>query len=107
MASKKYTEALKKLQAEKPQENRMLVSLDYSTKLILAHKDGLAFMQALASAEFLEDSYGKPKRIKDFDRSSLKVEIMSPGEYRRIKMATLLNVDASELETLEQEEEVT
>lgn len=92
-----YAEALKKVQAKKPKENFMVITLGYDNKLVLPHKDGLAFMASLASVEKLSEPYNEPHRITEFDRSAITTHLMSAEEYERFKIAALLNVTPDEV----------
>lgn len=92
-----YLEAVKKVQTTKPKDNFMVIKLDYETQLILPHKDGVAFMAALASAEQFNTHYSKPHSICELDRDKLTVTTMSCVEYERYKIATLLGVTVDEV----------
>lgn len=92
-----YEKAKKAVQASKKRENYLLVKLDYETQLVLPHKAGLAFVEAIGMAEMLDTGYGKPHRIKELERGKFQVTTMSPEEYDRYKIAALLNVTVEEL----------
>lgn len=86
-------EAIKKLRAEKPQENFMVVSFDGGdVRLILPHKDGVALMNSLANAEMFIDNYRSDKGIHPFKRDSVEATLMSVNEYQTRKIAQLLGV---------------
>jgi hypothetical protein len=96
-----YAEALKKVQAFKSKDNYMAIKLSYECKMVLPYKDGVAFIQALNSAETLKEPYSEQHRITPFDRSSIEVTLLSNEEYVRIKVAALLGVKPSEVPSLE------
>lgn len=98
-----YEEARKKVQADKPKENFMLVELSYDKKIILPYKDGVLFMSALATAEVLSEKYNERVKIGEFERNSIRSELMSYSEYARYKIAALLNVDPKDLKQAEQQ----
>ena len=90
-------EALKKVQAEKPKDNFMVVNIGYDNKIVVPYKDGMAIIAALVNAEELKEGYSEKTRITEFDRHSFNPKILSRAEYERIKMAMLLNVDPKDL----------
>ena len=92
-----YAEALKEVQAKKPKENFMVITLGYDNKLVFPYKDGLAFMASLASVEKLSEPYSAPHRITEFDRGAVTAHLMSAEEYERFKIAALLNVTPDEV----------
>lgn len=91
------TEAIKKVRTEKPRENYMVFELSYDNKFLLPHKDGVALLSALATAEKLHDRYGDPKRIVELDRDQIVIKAMSYQEYERYKIAALLNITPEEV----------
>lgn len=101
-----YAEAKKKLAAEKPKENYMVMkfTVDYECQLILPHKDGLAIIAAMANAEILNDRYSGQKGIDSIDRETFSSRMISYAEYLRYKMAQLLGITPDELKNLEQPE---
>ena len=92
-----YLEALKKVQAKKPKDNYMVITLAYDNKLIFPYKDGLAFLSALTNVERIREPYGEPHRIVEFERDSITTHIMSADEYERFKIAALLNVSPEDV----------
>lgn len=92
-----YKEAVKKVQAKKPKENLLLVTLGYDNKILLPHKDGIALLAALNSAEQFNDPYGKPHSITEMDRSKITIAQMSHEEYERYKIAALLGITVEEV----------
>ena len=92
-----YAEAVKKVRAVKPRENKMIVVFGYDTKLVINHSDGIALMNALANAELLDDGYGKPHRINPIDRNKVTVNPLSSDEYDQYKIAALLNISLDEV----------
>jgi hypothetical protein len=99
-----FKEALKKVQSKKPKENYLVVRLNYETRLIIPYKDGLALVSALNNAELLNESYGKPKRITEFDKESIVMQVLSASEYDRIKISALLNMNPDELKEIQEQE---
>jgi hypothetical protein len=95
-----YAEALKKVQAMKVKENFMVIEISYSTKIVLPYKDGMAFLQALANAEKLNEGYNEQHGIQAFDREAVKMRIMSHVEYENYKMAQLLGIKPDEVATM-------
>lgn len=103
MDKEKYQEALKKIKAEKPPENYMVVQLSYDTKLVLPHKAGLALLSSMENAEVLKDSYSDRCKIIPLERDSLSSQFLSTKEYQQIKIANLLNVTLGEVQNIQQE----
>lgn len=96
-----YAEAFKKVTATKPKENYMLITLSYDNKIVLPHKDGLAFMAALNTAEKLDEPYNGQHRITELERKAFEVVMLSNAEYIRIKIAALLGVKPDEIKPQE------
>ena len=101
-----YEEALKKVNAEKPLDNYMTITLGYSNILVLPYASGMAFLASLVHAEKLTDDYNKPKRLEPFERDSITFRIMSRHEYQRHKIASLLNLSLEAIAEMEKGEEV-
>jgi hypothetical protein len=93
-----YEDALKKVQAKKVKDNFMLISFGYDMKIVLPHKEGMAFITSLQNAEQLEDPYSGQHRITGLDRSRLSIHIMSHDEYERIKIAAILGINPKDIE---------
>ena len=94
-----YAEALKKVQARKTKDNFMVIQLSYNTRLLLSHNAGIAFLNALANAEVIEDIHSGRPQIKAYERDSVSVSLMSGEEYEQIRIATLLNVTVDDVKT--------
>ncbi len=92
-----YKQAIKLVQSSKTKENFMVIKLDYSKRLILPYKDGLAFLSALNNAEKLIFEYGSTTRIEAIDREFIESTVMSHEEYEQIKIANLLQVTLEEV----------
>ena len=92
-----YEDALKKLKAEKPKDNFMILEFGYDTKFVMPHKHGVAMLEALTNAERLREGYGDPKRITEIERDSVISRVMSHQEYERFKIAGLLNISPDEV----------
>lgn len=94
------TEALKKVRAEKPKENFMLLEFSYNNKIIVPHKDGVAVLNALVNAERYQDDYNKPRRVVEVERDQFRSTALSYAEYERLKLAALLNLTPEEVKEL-------
>lgn len=93
-------EAIKKVKAEKPKENFMILEFPYDIKYLVPHKDGIAILAALVNAEKLSEEYNKPKRIEEIGREQVNTRLMSHSEYTRYKIAGLLNISPDEVKVL-------
>lgn len=96
-----YKEALSKAQATTPKQNYMVVKLGYSNNLVLPYKDGVKFLDAMANAEQIYESYSEQHRIAEVERGSITTNIMSHDEYVRFKVAALLGVSPDEVKNSE------
>lgn len=92
-----YLEAVKSVQAHKVKENYLVIALSYSHKIVLPHKEGIAFLTSLSNAEQLKEDYNEPHRITSLDRTALTSTLMSRDEYEQYKIAALLNVSIDEV----------
>lgn len=100
-----YNEA-KKLAGQKPASNYLQIRLDYDKFLVLPYKDGLKVLEALETAELLKGAYEYCQKIVPLNRNNLSDEtlvtkVMSAEEYLKFKMASLLNVEVSDLPRIE------
>ena len=91
-----YEQAVKKVRAAKTKENYLVIEMGYDNTIVLPHKDGIAFLNALTSAEQLEESYNKPHRINPIERNKIKTQLMAAEEYESFKIAALLNITPAE-----------
>lgn len=92
-----YAEAIEKLQTNKRKENYLVIVLSYDTKIVLPHKDGIALLATLDSAEQLNELYGVKPSITSLARDKVTVTQMSHEEYECFKVATLLGVTPDEV----------
>ena len=98
-------EARKQVQApKKSKENFMVIHLAYDFSIVLPHKDGIAFISAMANAEQMDPSYSSRKQILPLDRTKITASQMSYQEYERCKVAQLLGISYGDLERMEEEE---
>ncbi len=102
MDREQYEKARKTVQATKRKENFLLVKLEYNKHLVLPHKAGLAFIEALGEAELLQTGYQEPHRIQGLARDTFEITHLSVEEYERYKIAALLNVSIEDLKQFEQ-----
>lgn len=89
-----YEEASAQVAKEKVTANFMQLSFGWSCTLILPHKEGLVLLEALRCAEQLENS---TDHIQGIAMSAFTVTFLSPEQYRRHKMATLMRISLKEL----------
>lgn len=90
------TAAVKKVRARKGKRNFMLVEWAYGRKYILPYADGLKMMEALVSAEQLNQGYGKSTTIQSIV-DKVEFTTFSSAEYERIKTAMLLGVNSDDI----------
>lgn len=98
-----YKETLEKAikLRKKPEDNMMIIEMNYGNKCILPHADGMRFIEAIKNAEALIDEYNKPPRIEPIDRARFVINMLSSHEYNQIKMASLLGVTLNEIKEAE------
>lgn len=101
----KLAEATKKVRAEKPKDNYMVVSMDGGdVQLVMPYKDGVTFLAALNNAEKLNTStWRAPKGIYPIERDSVTATPMAAAEYERYKIAQMLGVTYDEVEQAEKD----
>jgi len=75
--------------------NYMMITLDWSEKLVLPFDDGVIFLKSLERAESYSDRTGE-QGITPY-KSQIRTEILSRAEYERYKMAHILGVDPNDL----------
>ena len=95
-----YADAVKRVKAEKPKENYVLIEFGYDCKILVPHKDGLDILAGLVNAEKYSDHYQKPTRITEFSKDLIKTTFMSSSEYQRHKIAAMLNITADEVKEM-------
>lgn len=96
-----YAEAKKKVAAEKPRENFMLIRLGYDTHIVVPHKDGLAILAGMVHAEKWDSSYSATHKIAPLDEDAIKTSVLSAKDYERHKIAGLLNLTYGEIRDME------
>lgn len=99
-----YKEALKKVQVKREKEPFLLFQIAYDCKLVLPHKDGITFLNAMSQAEQLFDPYNEQHYIGEVKRDRFQVSPMSREEYERYKIAKLLGLTLSEVREAEETE---
>jgi len=95
-----YAEAKKKVQAEKPKENFMIVEIN-GLELVFPHKAGLDLLAAFANAERF-DGWSSSRRIVAIESRSIESKLLSRKEYEQYKMAALLNISFQEVKDMEE-----
>ena len=94
MTPKDIEEAVKKVRSQKPKEGfiTVQVSVDWNTRLLLPHADGVALMEALKNAEAYKNADYEKSFIGPLESSVLTITKMSAEEYEHRKIAMLLDV---------------
>lgn len=95
-----YLKAKKEVQAMKKKENFMVVRISYDNIWVLPHKEGMALIEALKTAERFDKDYGA-QRIIPLEQDNLRIHLMSAEEYERYKIAALLNITPDEVKEYE------
>lgn len=73
----------------------LIVELDYSTKFILKHSQGIKLLESLNGAEIYKDPYNAIHTIEPNSSSYPKVTVLSQEKYLEFKMNALLKVDTN------------
>ena len=92
-----YQEAKKKMASLKSKENFLKVTLNYDNILVFPYKEGIQFVEAMATVQRIGSDYGKNKRLVPIDESKISFEVFSPEEMHRHQMAALLNVGVDDI----------
>ena len=94
MTPKDIEEATKKVRSHKPKEGfiTVQVSVDWNTRLILPHSEGVALMEALKNVEAYKLNGYEKSFIGPLETSVLTIAKMSAEEYEQRKVAMLLDV---------------
>lgn len=81
----------------------MIIKIGYE-HLFVPHTDGIKFLECLAQAQTIHRGYSDPTRIKPLGNDKIEVSLVTPEEYDRIRIASLLNIPLRELDArIEQE----
>ncbi len=91
-------EATKKVKAQKPEENYLVIRLGYSDKLVFPYSQGMQVITALNHAEILKDPYTEVTRISPLSKGAFEVYPMSREDYVLTKTANLLDISVEELQ---------
>ena len=94
MTPKDIEEATKKVCSQKPKEGFITVhiSVDYNTRLILPHSDGVALLETLKNAELWRQTDYEKSLIGPLETSTVVIAKMAGEEYEQRKVAMLLDV---------------
>jgi hypothetical protein len=103
------TEAIKKIRAEKPKENYMVLTFNtgYDKKLLMPQKEAAALLALLSTAEVLSDRYGEQNRIIEVPRDLVITCSFSHQEYERYKIAALLHITPDEVKDMQAPQKLT
>lgn len=93
-----YEEA-KKLVGIKAKDNMITVQTSYNI-YVFPFKEGMAFVEALKSAEQLDKTYN-PQRVLPLARDGFEFRVMPAIDYERMKIAGLLDLTIDEVIQLE------
>lgn len=101
-----YTEAHKKVQADKAKDNFMVIEVNaaWSEKLLLPHKDGMQLLAALSNVEQLTRNTTDDWRVRPLEQNRISVAFLSRSEYEDMKIAALLNVSQRDIRALKEAE---
>ena len=95
-----FSEALKKVQASKNQDNFILVSLGWDQKYVFPYKEGLAFIAAFEHALYFKEDYDNNSRLTPLNRDHLAFHVLSREDYENIQIAGLLNLKLSQIKEM-------
>lgn len=98
-----------KLSKQKPEQNYMMFTLDYSKHLIVPYKSALKILEGLADAEIFDDGYGNRKGLKPFhpdDHNFMQTKVISATSYQDMRMAQLLNIDLRDITAAREDREL-
>lgn len=95
-----YEEAKSQInnEAKTKEDNHMIISFGYSTRLVLPHKSAIQLIDALGKAENISTTYiDSDTKITPIPTDAYAVIPISTREYKKIKIANLLKVRLDEL----------
>lgn len=95
--NERFEQALARVEAEKPTPCHVAIKIFYDKSLILPYHKGLQFLEAMGQAELLSEHYKEGTRIQPLDRADFYITFMSPIEYKRLKIATLMGITPEEV----------
>lgn len=97
-----FQDALKQVTTKRDARNNFLtVNFGYHLKLVLPFNDGMALIKALENAEQLKDPYASVPQMDPLDKSSVEFGYMAQEDYRRYKIANLMNLSYDEVKSIE------
>lgn len=96
-----YDEAQAQLKKAKRESSYWLIELDWGRKLILPHAAGIQFLAALEGAEVLEGQHTNNVRVRGLSKDLLEIRPLSAADYRRYKMAALLDLSYDAVKEME------
>ena len=72
-------------------DNFITIKLSYSTTLLFPYKEGIAFAELLAKAQYISNSYRQPQTISDHSsEGEIEIGFLSAQKYKEIRIAQLL-----------------
>lgn len=93
-----YEQAKKAVQTAKKPDNYFIIKLEYNEFLVLPHKAGLAFLDAVGQGEVLRTPYSDPHRIEPIHKDRFEISLLSAEHYEAYKIAALLGISHTEVE---------
>lgn len=96
-----YEEAVKAFEkSSKPAKNYLKLGFSYGSFFLLPYEQGVEVLKAFNHAEDYEHNYSGNPKIKAISANQVSVQFFSAEEYRRVKIANLLDVHPDELDAL-------
>lgn len=97
-----YEEAKKLVAKSTKKENYLRITLTYGNSIVMPYKDGIQFLNSLASAEKYVEEWDSNVRktnnkIVALNKDVFGITILSSAEYEKIKIAQLLGVSVDDL----------
>ena len=95
-----FTEALKKVQTNKNQDNFILVSMGWDQKYVFPYKEGMECIAAFEHALCFKEDYDNNSRLIPIKRDHLAFHVLSREDYENIQIAGLLNLKLSQIKEM-------
>lgn len=99
-----FQDALLRVREMQNTSHYMVIDLNYDTRIVVSHEQGMTILTALATAEQMVGktigSTDNP-RIEPLQQQKIKITLMSRKDYERYKMAALMGVSYDEVKSAE------
>lgn len=94
-----YTQTVKTIRSEKPQQSHALVTFHWDFRnLILPYGKGLELMAAIEGAMAYKDRYSESPELRPLTHGDIELKPMPQSDVEDIKVAQLLAISLKEVQ---------